>query len=269
MASSRCFAPLRRLAAPMSRPILLNHVVGVIAKVRSQFAAQRLGIVLGAMVHCREARGLFANVIFEILRRLEGRDGQKAEQHRIDEPIVGGGEYHHVIRLPFAVNRAAHGRMNENDADQRYRQEKRAQDQRQRPGGKAVQPGSQDFDHGRQAGFRRRRFRFHSGGSCRYCNAWPKPGGTNCSHDPHAGPLGDRRLERRVNQDLMGPRDGGDCGLPLKRDARRFGYRRFLHRLSDGWSASPSLRHGAGPTGRRFGDDVCGCRMEAAVAACV
>ena len=47
------FASLRRFAEPMRRPILLNHVVGIIAKIRSQFAAQRLGIVLGAMVHCR------------------------------------------------------------------------------------------------------------------------------------------------------------------------------------------------------------------------
>jgi hypothetical protein len=56
-------------------------------------------------------------------------------------------KYHHIIRLPLAVNQPAHQRMNENDADQRDRKEKRAQNERQRPGGNAVQPGSQDFDH--------------------------------------------------------------------------------------------------------------------------
>src|ERR1700733_2258456 len=76
-------------------------------------------------------------------------------------------------------------------------------------------------------------------------------------------------VSRRVNHDMMEPRDSGDCGLPLKRAARRFGYRRFLHRLSDGWSASPGLRLGAGLTGRRIGDDVYGCRVEAAIAACL
>jgi hypothetical protein len=34
----------------------------------------------------------------------------------------------------------------------------------------------------------------------------------------------------------MGQSDSSDCGLPLKRGARRFGEGRFLHRLSDGWS---------------------------------
>src|SRR6202044_3666633 len=46
-------------------------------------------------------------MIFEILRRLEGRDRQKAEQDCVDEPIIGGGEDHHVVHLPFAVDRAA------------------------------------------------------------------------------------------------------------------------------------------------------------------
>ena len=65
-------------------------------------------------------------MIFEIFGRLEGRDRQKAEQDCVDEPIIGGGEDHHVVHLPFAVDRAAHERMNENDAGERYRQEKRA-----------------------------------------------------------------------------------------------------------------------------------------------
>src|ERR1700733_10666250 len=39
------------------------------------------------------------------------------------------------------------------------------------------------------------------------------------SHDPRSGPLGDRRLERRVNQDLIGPR--GQRRLRLAFEARR------------------------------------------------
>jgi hypothetical protein len=49
------------------------------------------------------------------------------------------------------VNHPAHQRVNEKDASERYKQEKRAQNERHRPRGKAVQPGSQDFDDGPQA----------------------------------------------------------------------------------------------------------------------
>jgi hypothetical protein len=72
-------------------------------------------------------------------------------------------------------------------------------------------------------GFRRRCFRFHSGGSCRYCNARPKPGGTDLLNRPAGSPFEARRLYRRVNQDSMGSRDSRDCGLPLRGGARRFG----------------------------------------------
>ena len=40
--------------------------------------------------------------------------------------------------------------------------------------------------------------------------------------------------------------------LALQGGARRFGQGRFLHRLSDGWSASLHLRH----AGREQGDDL-------------
>src|ERR1700722_2393042 len=64
------------------------------------------------------------------------------------------------------------------------------------------------------------------------------------------------RLQRLVNQDLMGLSEAGDCGLPLKGDTRRLRHGRFLHGLSDGWSASPCLRHAGDATVRRFGDYV-------------
>jgi hypothetical protein len=141
-------------------------------------------------------------MIFEIFRGLEGRDRQKPKQHRVDEAIVGGSEYHHVVRLPFAVNCTAHRPMNENDAGQRYRQEKRAQNQRQCPGGKAVQPRSQVFDHAPQAGLKdavAAPIADVSVGTATLGQSQAEP---ICSHDPQ-GPLDDRRLQRRVNQDLM------------------------------------------------------------------
>ena len=101
-----------------------------------------------------------------------------------------------------------------------------------------------------------REVRFLPGMSCGW-SASP------CLKHPEARPNAERRRRQRVNHDRICSSDGGDCGLPLNGGTRRFHHGRFLHGLSDGWSASPRLRHAGGATVRRFGDDVSGRRADA------
>ena len=70
-------------------------------------------------------------MVLEVFRRLEGGDCQEADQHRIDQSVIGGDEDHHVVDLPLAVDPSAHERMNQDDADECNEKEKRAASQRQ------------------------------------------------------------------------------------------------------------------------------------------
>jgi hypothetical protein len=127
-ASSRCSPPFGVL--PVRRPVLLDHMVDVIAKIRSQFGCAAARDSLGATVHCRQGRRLFT--------------------------MWSSRSF--VVWKVATVSCTAHERMNEYDTDERYRQKKGARNQRQRLGDQAILLGVR-FQSWRPGGFEGRRRR--------------------------------------------------------------------------------------------------------------
>jgi hypothetical protein len=67
-------------------------------------------------------------VIFQILRSLKGGHGQKAKQHRVDEPVIRRDEDQEVIDLPLSMDHLAQMRMNNCNAKKGDDKEKTTKD---------------------------------------------------------------------------------------------------------------------------------------------
>jgi hypothetical protein len=99
------------------RPVFVDDIVGIVTQLRSQFTSQWLRICIGAPIHRRQTRGFQGDVILQIFRDLKGCNDQQTEQHRVHNPVIGGGKDYHVVDLPLAMNDPAHVGMNKRNTD--------------------------------------------------------------------------------------------------------------------------------------------------------